>query len=271
MNSNGGRYGTPTPVHIYDILANITEETGQASAVLNTLGVFEMVDIIISRLPILEAINAPQVSTMWEGVVAGSPAIRKGCFFADPKQGLVNMTAIFAAENDPQRNEALAIVASKLGIYVLPQITVKMPDREATPALIYDMLLQKGNTVVILNPLIHRVCRLADTQSRINLCKVAETTNKLMPSPKWTKMFLTQPPVTSVDMQQIAGGSTNTLGLINFDGGWRIENPSGVTIKDLMEWIEFHRNTGHHSQWGPDWYPVFAGLVPSEPEWTDAV
>ena len=81
-------------------------------------------------------------------------------------------------------------------------------------------------------------------------------------------MFLTQPPSTKIVIREAERKSDREYHIhrlltdfaIKQPSGDTIENPSGVTIRDLAMRIEQSRQTDHPIEWC---YPVYAGILES--------
>lgn len=242
------------------ILANhlsVAEGPPNGSVLARVYNPPEILAMTIGNLPIQEALGTAGVCRHWR-TVGQLAQIQQGCFLREIPNTPIQSTGIWIVDWDIEMSQSLADVSKR---HVTQPITITDDQKtKVRPNMVYGL---STSGVQILNPLIPHLLHCARENYHKYGHPVLANFGMSAVNPKWTEMFLTQPPTISIILQQ----HSDQIGLLNAPGsiprGFQIFNPTGVTIGDLAAWIEQHRNTEPDFEWDEEWFPVYSGVLAS--------
>jgi hypothetical protein len=233
------------------------------------LGTVELLEQILSHVPVFQIMQVREVSKAWRRVIRSSTTLQHGCFLK-PLIKPLNLSAVwFAAEKeDPapakaavefwkaERKQACSLVALDMDLWdVTPALALQGPSKENS---------------YVLNPLAGLLLRLCDDDYRRQNHALSRKLGTTHHESKLMRTFLTQPPTQRVAILEIEDSQQQSYYYPPSDPGCiTIEESSGITIRHLKKYMKRNQGTFRtiHGWYG--WYPVYAGILESGNEEAD--
>ena len=226
-----------------------------ASAASKVFGTVELLEQILLGLPLTDALNARSVSKTWKSTFVASPSLQKGCFLTQTADPLPLTGVWLVGRTSVQVNNA-ARGWRKTRSAISTPIFLGAPKATLTPALVLANCAI--NDAHVLNPLALRALRLR--------CKVHrdqyEAASRRLGRPNsytlWTKMFLTQPPTTTVQIRRVQPYYSHYVIELSSETE-PIVKQGGVTIGDLLARMAQYQHDDDSDILGKD--VLYAGVL----------
>jgi hypothetical protein len=243
----------------------VNEDTNATSAAVQVLGTVELVEQILSHLPCLDALSARNVCKVWKNLVAASNLLQRGCFLKPSSEPLPLTDVWVEASQNGHKAHQAAQSWRKQRQEASKSVVMEHNWREITPAMVILNSSKSGYHVI--NPFVQHALRLLDIDYQKQYRALAKALGKMAPNSLWLGTFLSQPPTTCVQLASVEYSSE--VRFLNKEGRMHdtINNPTGVTLKDLVLYMQ--KDQGK-IRWSSGWYPLYAGILETGNKEADA-
>lgn len=211
----------------------IEDETADISTAASTVfNIFELLEQILLHLPCRDIMSVQNVSKQWKSVFAASTVLQTGCFLR-PIAAPLAFTGVWLVGAGGDRMRQAAQSWRENGPAPSQTIIIDAPASDVTPTA--ALRYHTGSGIHVLNPLAELMMRQRHMSYPARYTSALQSKQKAKPTSEWKKMYLTQPPTSTVHVRRTYGSSSGSY----IDPPAEIiKNADGVTAGDLLRWMQ---------------------------------
>lgn len=209
------------------------ESNDTVTAASKVFGTYELLEQILLHLPCRDVLSARNVSKQSRGVFVTSTSLQKGCFLK-PIADTLPFAGIWLVRTNHSFNmhDATRLWRKQR---CAPSKTMTL-DASASDITSSTMLLNFfDDGTHVLNPLAEVAIRLRHMSYPAQYGTASPANQKTKPTSEWRKMYLTQPPTSTVQLRRTLFLDTTIL---TQPAIYCIQNVGGVTVGDLLKCVK---------------------------------